>query len=167
MVYKKQFGHLPYDLKKRAIERFFLLYFCEFLFNFYGLPWHFRVTFMPFLWLIFTKKYFNFYHGYGLFAAGFLWYYRADPFSNLALGGAATLLFASFYEVDIGRLTSPLALLTQVAIFTFLDPVFDKISLMESTGLSIFMLYLLPPHFVPSEEKRVKKIFIEFKGRRS
>jgi hypothetical protein len=167
MIYKKQFVHLPYDLKKRSVERFFLLYFLEFLLNFFGGRWYFRFTFMPFLWLTFTKKYFHFYEGCGLFVVGFLWYYRAYPFSGLALGAVAIFLFCVFREIDIGRLTSPLALLTQVAIFTFLDSDFDKISLLTSTGLTIFALYLLPSDFVPLGRRRVKKTFIEFKNRRS
>jgi hypothetical protein len=166
MIYKKQFTHLPYDLKKRSVERFFLLYFLEFLLNFCGGRWYFRVTFMPFLWLTFTKKHFHFYGGYGLFVVGFLWYYRAYPFSGLALGAVATFLFCVFREIDIGRLTSPLALLTQVAIFTFFDPAFDKISLLTSTGLTIFTFYLLPGDLVPGR-RRVKRTFIEFKSRHS
>ncbi|MDR0590826.1 MAG: hypothetical protein LBG09_03190 [Puniceicoccales bacterium] len=157
MIHKKQFAHLPYGLKKRSVERFFLLYFLEFLLNLWGGRWYVRITFMPFLWLTFTKKHFHFYGGCGLFVVGFLWYYRAYPFSGLALGAVAIFLFCLFREIDVGRMTSPLAFFAQVAIFTFFDPVFDKISLLTSTSLTIFTLYLLPSDFVPSGKRRVKK----------
>ncbi|MDR2807216.1 MAG: hypothetical protein LBB11_03620 [Puniceicoccales bacterium] len=144
MIYKKQFSQFPHHLKKQTVKAFMLSYFLEFLANGWLNQWCCQITLMPFFWLIFTKKYFPYFRGCFLFTIGFLWYFRAYPFSGLSLAIVAVILFKLVHKMDIDRLASILALCLQETLFIVLDPIFNAILLIRSLVASILMLYFLP-----------------------
>ncbi|MDR0418473.1 MAG: hypothetical protein LBH08_03525 [Puniceicoccales bacterium] len=159
MIYKKQFHQLPYDTKKRIILRFLFLFFLEIsvnkLFALYGLS----ISILPFCWLIFVKKYFNFHIGLGLFSIGFVSYFCFCHFAFFQLLSTAIVMFYVAHLTDIDKISACLAFLVQNLLFVFFDPNFNSKTFIRSFLLSLVCIVIAKLNPVPSDAHRHETVF--------
>ncbi|MDR2200847.1 MAG: hypothetical protein LBN94_01925 [Puniceicoccales bacterium] len=167
MVYEKQFSLLNSDVKKQMLKNFVLCAFVEFCCNLYLRQYCLSLTFMPFLWLVFTQKYFPFNSGCLLFTIGFLYYFHPYPFSTPRLCTVAILLFILTRKINHHRPIMVSALLLQSIFFVLLDPVFNRTTLLQSIALTLLSFYLLPGALLFQKKKRKETSFIALKNRNS
>jgi hypothetical protein len=160
MIYKKQFHQLPYGIKKRAIFQLLLLFWGENLANklltLYGLS----ISVFPFYWLIFTKKYFKFYVGLGLFSIGFVFYFCFYHFTFLQFLFTAIAVFYIANFTDIDKLSAFLAFFVQNVLFTFFDFHFNPSAFIQSSLLSLMFIAIARLDPIPSNTCCRESVFL-------
>jgi hypothetical protein len=120
----------------------------------YGLS----ISILVFFWLIFTKKYFNFNAGLGLFCAGFVPYFCFYPFTFFQLLLTAMAMFGVACAIGIDKFSAFAAFFIQNFLFILFDSDFNWRTLLQSSLLSLAAMGIVQSDIVPLHRYRRKTL---------
>jgi hypothetical protein len=160
MIHRKQLSQLSYEIKRRTFFRFFLLFSLETAVNKLLTQYGLSISVLIFCWVIFTKKYFNFHIGLGLFCAGFVAYFCFYPFTFFQLLLTAIAMFCAAHAIDIDKLSALAAFFVQNFLFILFDFDFNSRALMRSSLLSLMAIAIVKSDIVPLRIHRRKTLLI-------
>ncbi|MDR1906951.1 MAG: hypothetical protein LBQ03_01905 [Puniceicoccales bacterium] len=112
------------------------------------------ISMLTFCWLIFTKKYFNFYTGLWLFGIGFVSYFCFYHFTFIQLLSTATAMFYAAHVTDIDQFSVFSAFFVQNFLFIFFDSDFNSSTLIQSSLLSLIGIGITKIDIIPPNVRR-------------